>query len=76
MTAQKPLSAPVLIVGGHTLETVTDALALIDSLPTARQQTDLWQTTRQWLNDAKTAEDILHATAQLKRALDREGLLK
>lgn len=75
MPAGRKLAYPITLTGGRQIETVSHAMALIKGLPQARRDTDLWQTTVSWLKGAKTKDDMQHATAQLKRALDREGFL-
>ena len=60
------------------LKTLTDARALIQSLPESRRQQPAWQHAAMLLLRAagsRAPQDITHVTAQLYRALLSEGWL-
>jgi hypothetical protein len=60
------------------LRTLSDARALIQSLPERRRQQPAWQRTAELLlraADSRAPQDITHVTAQLYRALASERWL-
>jgi hypothetical protein len=73
----RPLTAPIRLRDGHVVETLAQAAGLLTQrLPKARQLKPIWQRTAALLMDAHAtgnADDLDHATGQLRRALDAEG---
>ena len=73
---QRPLAFPIKLRDGHVVETMAQAVALTQRLPKARQLKPIWQHTAALLMEAHASgkpDDLRHATAQLRRALDAEG---
>jgi hypothetical protein len=72
---QRPLAFPIRLRGGHVIETLAQAVALTQQLPKQRQLKPVWQHTAALLMEAHESgkpDDLQHATAQLRRALDAE----
>lgn len=67
---------PINLLDGRRIGTVAEAAAVMEDLPPARQLKPVWQKTCEMLLQAKEsgdANDLQHATAQLRRALLVEG---
>ena len=73
----RPLAFPIKLRDGHVIETMAQAAGLMTQrLPTQRQMKAIWQHTAALLMEAHASgkpDDLQHATAQLRRALDAEG---
>lgn len=70
------LSSVITLRDGRRIETLEEAVAIMSELPEARQLKPVWQKTCEMLIEAKETGDddvIIHATAQLCRALQFEG---
>ncbi len=74
--SQRPLAFPIKLRDGHVVETLAQAVALTQRLPKQRQLKPIWQHNAALLLQAHEfgkLDDLQHATAQLRRALDAEG---
>ena len=73
----RPLAFPIKLRDGHVIDTMAQAAGLMTlRLPKARQVKPVWQHTASLLMEARASgkpDDLQHATAQLRRALDAEG---
>lgn len=76
MTWRTKLPAPIALNDGRTLTTLSEARALILSLPGRHQRNEHWQYAAGLLLDSAASGRSLKETAdQLKIALRAEGLL-
>ena len=76
MTWTRKLSAPIILKDGRAIATLSDAARLMITLPQLHADSPNWQYAGELLleaaNDKKSVED---AEAQLKIALEAEGLI-
>lgn len=73
----RPLAFPIKLRDGHVIETMAQAAGLMTQrLPEQRQTKAIWQHAAVLLMEAHASgkpDDLQHATAQFRRALDAEG---
>ncbi|SEE86298.1 hypothetical protein SAMN05444161_7510 [Rhizobiales bacterium GAS191] len=78
MPRPRKLIEPITLKDGRVLKSVADARAFMLALPERRQMAPYWQYAAELLLKAATRsskEATLDAWAQLRRALNAEGML-
>lgn len=76
MAWSRKFEIPIALKDGRTIESLSDARALMAGLPQSQQSRSFWQYTAELLHDAAELDgNIADAWAQLSRALTAQGLL-
>jgi hypothetical protein len=76
MTWARKLTAPIILKDGRTIATLSEARAIMQSLPDRRQHSERWLYAGALLLDAAVAGGSLTvARTKLMQALKAEGLI-